>query len=105
MENQPTEYVAITEFEVTDPAQPYEHVGEKLKFCQEKGDYQPAKLNRGYSLIFLLDNPLHYRVSQIFQNGTYYAIPKDRELNYASKSRLDPTYPTKTRCILNVTIK
>lgn len=74
---------AIIEFEVIFPANCIEKVGEKLKLSLF-GEFCPDKSLRGYSLLFLLDNPMHYRVSKVKMKGRVFSIPSDRKKNYAT---------------------
>ena len=74
-------YTAILEFEITNITCGSEKVGEKLSLS-EFGEYCPKKGLRGYSLLFLLDHPAHYRVSKIVMKGKNYIIPADRDKNY-----------------------
>lgn len=75
-------YTAITEFEVIAPTNDMETIGEKLKLSMF-GEYCPDNSLRGYSLLHLLDHPLHYRVSKITMQGISYIIPADRKKNYS----------------------
>lgn len=76
-------YTAITEFEVISPTNDIETVGEKLELSMF-GEYCPDASLRGYSLLFLLDHPSHYRVSKVIIQGVSYVIPKDREKDIVS---------------------
>jgi hypothetical protein len=75
-------YTAILEFEVIAPTNEMETIGEKLKLSAF-GEYCPDASMRGYSLLHLLDHPLHYRVSLIEMKGIKYEIPAEREKNYS----------------------
>jgi hypothetical protein len=86
MKNQ--HYTTILEFEVIAPTCDIEVVGEKLTLS-EFGEYCPDNSLRGYSLLSLLDHPLHYRVSKIVMKGVKYIIPIDREKNYIPKFHPD----------------
>lgn len=74
-------YTAILEFEVINPTNDLETVGEILSLSSF-GEYCPENSLRGYSLLFLLDHPKYYRVSKIIQQGTIYVIPIDRKQNW-----------------------
>lgn len=77
-------YTAIIEFEVIKPNSHFaETKGEKLKLSMF-GEFCPDNSLRGYSLLFLLDNPLYYRISKIVEKGKILVIPADRKQNYAS---------------------
>jgi hypothetical protein len=76
MENK--HYTAILEFEVINPTNDMESVGEILSLSSF-GEYCPENSLRGYSLLFLLDHPKYYRVSKIAQQGISYTIPIDRK--------------------------
>lgn len=75
-------YTTITEFEVIAPTNDIEKVGWLLKLSAF-GEYCPDNSLCGYSLLHLLDHPLHYRVSKIMMKGKVYEIPADRKKNYA----------------------
>lgn len=77
-------HTAILEFEVVNPTDELETVGEKLSLSPY-GEYCPERSLRGYALLFLLDHPDHYRVSKIIMRGLIYIIPEGREKNYALK--------------------
>lgn len=82
LRNRPENITAITQFEVILPSNEIETIGEKLNLSLF-GEYCPDNSLRGYSLLFLLDNPMHYRVSKIKNNGSEFVIPAEREKNYA----------------------
>lgn len=79
-------YTVITEFEVIAPTNELETIGEKLTLSIF-GEYCPNQSLRSYRLLFLLDHPLHYRVSKIIDRGQSLVIPIDREKNYQPKLR------------------
>ncbi len=74
----------ITEFEVILPITSLETVGEKLKLSNF-GEYCPDNSLRGYQLLYLLDHPKYYRISQVMMKGINYIIPIDREKNWREK--------------------
>jgi hypothetical protein len=74
-------YTAILEFEVIKPTNDMEQVGEILSLSSF-GEYCPENSLRGYSLLFLLDQPKYYRVCKIVQKGINYTIPIDRKQNW-----------------------
>lgn len=71
---------AILEFEVIWPTNDQDMIGEKLPLSVF-GEYGP----RGYTLLYLLDHPAHYRVSRVLMRGIKYEIPIDREKNWRPK--------------------
>ena len=75
-------YTAIIEFEVIAPTNDMEKVGEKLNLSMF-GEFCPDNSLRGYSLLYLIDHPKHYRISKITMQGKTYVIPIDRKQNYA----------------------
>lgn len=75
-------YTAILEFEVIAPTNEMEYVGEKISLSQF-GEYCPENSMRGYSLLFLIDHPNHYRVTKITQRGKTLVLSPDRKQNYA----------------------
>ena len=77
-------YTTITEFEVIEPTNDIETIGEKIKLSAF-GEYCPDGSLRGYSLLHLLDHQLHYRVSKIIMQGNEYEIPLGREQNWYPK--------------------
>lgn len=81
-------HTTIAEFEVIAPVHDAETVGEKLKLSAF-GEYCPDNSLRGYSLLHLLDHPLHYRVTKIIMQGKTYQIPSDREKNWYPKIHPD----------------
>lgn len=73
----------ITEFEIISPTNDAEKAGDKLTL-RRSGVFCPVgKPERGYSLLTLLDHPLHYRVSKLVDQGRSFVIPADRKKNYA----------------------
>ena len=74
----------IIEFEVIAPTNNMEKIGEKLELS-DFGEYCPEASLRGYSLLFLLDHTLHYRVSKIMMQGKVYIIPANRKKNYSAE--------------------
>lgn len=83
-ENQTT----IIEFEVIAPTNDMEKIGKKLELS-DFGMYCPDGSLRGYSLLFLLDHTLHYRISKIMMQGKVYEIPVNRPKNYTAESHPD----------------
>ena len=82
-------YTAITEFEVIAPINDIEIVGEKIALSTT-GDFTPENNPcRWYSLLHLLDHPLHYHVSKVIMQGRCYVIPVDREKNFSPKFHPD----------------
>jgi hypothetical protein len=79
-------YTAILEFEIIKPIDDDEKQNEPL-ILTYSGEYRPVCSMRGYPLLYLLDNPDHYRVSKIMMRGISYVIPGDREKNYAQNLR------------------
>jgi hypothetical protein len=77
-------FTYIDEFEVIKASNDLEAVGEKLKLSQF-GEYCPDNSLRGYSLIYLLDNPEYYRPCLIVMQGHGYVTAIDREKNYAHR--------------------
>lgn len=77
-------YTAIKQFIVIKPTNKYETVGEEIDLSRF-GEFCPDKSLRGYTLLFLLDHPDHYRVSKIVMKGITYNIPQDREKNWITK--------------------
>ena len=75
-----TVITTISEFEVIKPANDLETVGEKL-LLSRFGEYCPKNSLRGYSLLFLLENPKFYRVSKVVMKGTEYVIAAKRPKN------------------------
>lgn len=71
----------ILEFTIIAPTCDIETTGEVLKLSPF-GEFCPDNSLRAYSLLFLLDHPLHYRISKIAMKGTNFIIPEDREQNY-----------------------
>lgn len=77
-------YTAITEFEVIAPRNDVEKVGDKITLSGN-GYYLSEDNRRQYSLLSLIDHPLHFRVSKIIMQGVTFEIPADREQNYSPK--------------------
>lgn len=85
----------ISEFEVVNPTNEFESIG--LKFTMDvKGRYRVPGRILEYSLLFLLDHPLHYRISKVVMNGIQYVIPVDREKNWFPKTHPE-TYKFKVK--------
>jgi hypothetical protein len=78
-------YTAILEFEVIEPTNEIEYIGEKITLSAF-GEYCPKKSMRGYSLLYLLDNPKYYRVSRIIERGDSITLDySNNRMNYAKK--------------------
>lgn len=77
----------ITEFEVVQPANNLEKAGQKIDLMPI-GSYQNENGGSGYSLIYLLENPSYYRVSEIVMCGAKLKVPNGRSTNYAKAIQL-----------------
>lgn len=82
------DYTAIIEFEVVKPSNADETIGDKITL-NEFGEFNDENLRRGHSLLYLLDNPEHYRVSKLVMRGINYIIPLDRKKNYATEMAIN----------------
>lgn len=72
-------YTAITEFEVINPTNEMESIGEKL-YLSSFGEYCPDNSLRGYSLLALLQSPENYRPSKIISRGQEYVLVNNSHL-------------------------
>jgi len=75
----------ILQFEVIDVCNPVEIIGELFDLKEDGYYHSSITPGRQCSLIYLIDNPLYYRISIILSHEKKYVYPKDRRLNYAKE--------------------